>query len=43
VIDVVNIEEEANHLLEAHNLAFVQVRSPTSNCYAFRLERWRRM
>jgi len=39
VIDMTNIEEETNHLFEAFNLAFTQVRSPTNNCYHFHLER----
>jgi len=38
VIDMTNIEEEASHLFEALNLAFIHVRSSTNNCYHFRLE-----
>ena len=39
VIDMQAIEEEAQALFERDDLAFIHVRSPSENCYHFRIER----
>jgi hypothetical protein len=38
VIDMTLIETEANQLFENDKLSFIHVRSPTNNCFHFRIE-----
>lgn len=38
VIDMTLIETEANQLFENDKLCFIHVRSPTNNCFHFRIE-----
>ena len=38
VIDMVSIDAETDHLLNDKDLAFIHVRSPTNNCFHFRIE-----
>ncbi|MDC1287697.1 DUF1203 domain-containing protein [Gammaproteobacteria bacterium] len=39
VINMTAIEEHANRLFERSELWFIHLRSPTNNCYHFRIER----
>ena len=39
VIDMAAIHTEASHLFADPRLAFIHLRSPTNNCYHFRIER----
>ncbi len=38
VTDMMQIETEANQLFDNHALFFIHVRSPTNNCFHFRIE-----
>ena len=38
VIDMISIEIETDHLFNSADLAFIHVRSPTNNCFHFRIE-----
>ena len=38
VIDMTRIKTEANQLFENDKLSFIHVRSPTNNCFHFRIE-----
>ena len=38
VIEMSNIESEANRLFASSELSFIHVRSPTNNCFHFRIE-----